>query len=116
MADRCTDLDRAGKGPGSYTGVCLHPDGVDGVGGKVADGRQLVVVHKLGLPPGQRQLGVGGVVHLVPRDEPVLLLGLVPLDDHGGGGEGPHLHVAGGRPGTYRAIRVNRDIANTINI
>lgn len=31
----------------SNAGVGLHPDGVDGVGGEVTDGGQLVVVHKL---------------------------------------------------------------------
>jgi|688.fasta_scaffold311301_2 hypothetical protein len=31
---------------------------------------------------------------LVSGDEPVLLLRLVPLYDHGGGGEGTDLHVA----------------------
>ena len=43
-------LYRGGEGAGTYAGVGLHPDGVDGVRGEVTDGRQLVVVHKLGLP------------------------------------------------------------------
>ena len=40
-------LDRGGEGAGADAGVGLHPDGVDGVGGEVADGGELVVVHKL---------------------------------------------------------------------
>ena len=60
----CCHLDRVGEGPGPNAGVGLHPDGVDGVGRQVADGGQLVVVHELGLPLGQRQLRVRAVVHL----------------------------------------------------
>ena len=44
------NLDRRGEGAGPDAGVGLHPDGVDGVGGEVTDGGQLVVVHKLRLP------------------------------------------------------------------
>ena len=62
------DLDRGGEGPGPDGGVGLHPDGVDGVGRQVADGGQLVVVHKLGLPLAQRQLGLLGEVHFVALD------------------------------------------------
>ena len=40
-------LDRGGERAGANAGVRLHPDGVDGVRGEVADGGQLVVVHKL---------------------------------------------------------------------
>ena len=47
-----------GEGPGPDASIRLDPDGVDGVGREVADGRQLVVVHELGLPLRQRQLRV----------------------------------------------------------
>ena len=42
----------------------IIPDCIDGVGREVADGGQLVVVHELGLPLGERLVGSGGVVHL----------------------------------------------------
>ena len=57
-------LDRVGEWPWTNAGVRLNPDGVDGVGGEVADGGELVVVHELGLPPRQRQLRVGREVNL----------------------------------------------------
>ena len=59
-----TDLYWAGEGPGAYAGVSLDPDGVDGVGDEVADRRQLVVIHELRLPLGQRKLWVSREVHL----------------------------------------------------
>ena len=61
------NLDGRGEGSGSDAGVCLHPDSVDGVGGEVGDGGQLVVVHELGLPLRQRLLRLGRVVNLQQR-------------------------------------------------
>ena len=62
-----SDLDRRGEGSGADAGVGLHPDGVDGVGGEVGDGGQLVVVHELRLPLRQRLLRLGRVVNLQQR-------------------------------------------------
>ena len=59
------DLHRVRRRAGPDGRVRLHPDGVDGVRGEVGDGRQLVVVHELGLPPGEREVRGGRVVHLV---------------------------------------------------
>ena len=42
-----TYLYRGGEWAGANAGVCLNPNGVDGVWGEVADGGELVVVHKL---------------------------------------------------------------------
>ena len=92
-------LDGGRQGAGAYAGVGLHPDGVDGVRCEVTDRGQLVVVHELGLPLGERHAWCGGVVHLVARHHPVVLLWLVPLYDHRAGGQRPHLKVAGSRPG-----------------
>ena len=61
------DLDRGGEGPGADGGVGLHPDGVDGVGREVADGGELVVVHKLGIPLRQWLVRRRRVVHLRQR-------------------------------------------------
>ena len=67
MTVSVTDLYWTGEGPGAYAGVSLDPDGVDGVGDEVADRRQLVVVHELRLPLGQRKLWVSREVHLQYR-------------------------------------------------
>ena len=47
--------------------VDSSPDGVDGVGGEVADGGELVVVHELGIPLRQWLVRRRRVVHLRQR-------------------------------------------------
>lgn len=58
-------LERLAERTRTDTGESLNANGVDGVRLQVTDGRQLVVVHHLRLPGGQREVRLKRVVHFV---------------------------------------------------